>query len=214
MKEKTFHRSSWLLPLAAVALFTGMPAKASIIISVLSTTYAAGSSGDSFDVTIKNTGASAQNIAAFSFGLSVADSHITFTGANESTALTYLFNGDSFALANPPFATLPTAQSVEASDLSNGGAGTSIAANSAVTFGLGHILFSVAGNASAGPIAVTLATSCGAPLCSSLSDSSGANVPFTVSNGTITVTTSGVPEPSSFLLALGLLPIIAWRRKK
>ena len=216
MKARRFHRISWLVTLAAAALFASAPAHANMVLTLISVGAAAGSTGNSFDVTIQNTGASAQNIAAFSLGLSVADTHITFTGGNEFTALTYVFNGDSFDVINgfayttiPP----PTGHQVEGVDNSNSGAGTDIAAGA--TLGLGHIFFDVAANTSAGPIAVTIAPGCGNPLCTTLSDSAGATVLFAVTNGDITVTTSTVvPEPSTFLLALCALPAIARRRRK
>ena len=166
MKARKFHRISWLVTLAAAALFASAPAHANMVLTLISVGAAAGSTGDSFDVTIQNTGTSAQNIASFSLGLSVVDTHITFTGGNESTALTYVFNGDSFdTIFAFPYTTLPppNGQQVEGSDLSNSGAGTSIAAGA--TLGLGHILFDVAANTSAGPIAVTIAPGCGDPLC-------------------------------------------------
>jgi hypothetical protein len=62
---------------------------------------------------------------------------------------------------------------------------------------------------------VTLLSTCLTPnACTSLSNSAGAEVPFTVSSGTITVTTASTPEPSTLLLSLLAIPVFAWRSKK
>jgi hypothetical protein len=216
MNKNKFNGFAWLLPLAVVALIGSQPVQAAMIISAApaSMIVAAGTSGASFDITLQNTGAAAQNIAGFSLGISVADPHLSFTGANMSTALTYIFNGDSFAAAFPPFATTLTASLIEASDLSNSGAGTSVAAGA--TIGLAHIIFNLAGNTSAGPISIVVAQDCSVTSdCTSLSDQAGANVTFTARGETINVTTAtGIPEPSTFLLALGALPVILWKRRK
>ena len=209
----------WLAPLAASIALSPTPAQASILLSVQSVSAAAGSIGDFFDVTITNTGSSSQNIAGFFLGLSAGSSHISFTGANESTALTYLFNGDSFDVINsetytivPP--SLP-GQSLEGSDFSNSGHGTNLAANA--TLGLGRIHFDVSGDTPAGAVNVALATDCSSGLfCTSLSDSAGSKVLFTVASGTINVTTVA-PEPSTWFLALTAIPFLArtrlsWKR--
>ena len=207
---------SWLLPLAAGVL-SSLPAQASLIINFVPVTVAAGTIGASFDVNLTNSGPSAQTISAFSLGLSVSDSHITFTGGNTATTQTYLFNGDSFDVINAfPFTTVPppNGQTVEASDNSNSGAGKSVA--SGATVGLGHILFNVAGNTSAGHIAVSLVSTCATiNSCTSLSDAAGANLAFAANGGNITVTASAMtPEPSTLLLALCAIPALAWKRRK
>jgi len=208
----------WLAGVASVVLIASVPARAGIIVSITSVSDAAGTNGDALDVTIQNTGSSAQNIAGFDLGLSVASSNILFTGGNESTALTYLFSGDSFDIDLPTSLTSvppPNGQTVQASDFSNSGNGTNLAAGA--TLGLGHIIFNVAGGTTPGPITVTLAASaCNVSLvpCTDLSDSNFNTVAFTAVNGTITVTgaISGVPEPASGLLAgLALAAIVAVR---
>ena len=181
-----------------------------MIISATTVTAAAGSTGDFFYVNLTNTGPSSQNIAGFSIGISVTPA-ITLTGGNESTVSPYIFSGDSGdAVFSLPLVTSSPGQTLQASDFSNSGAGDTLA--SGATVGLAMITFNVAGGTSAGPITITISTTCGTP-CSSLSDSLAANVPFTVTNGTINVTASAVPEPSTLLLALFVLPAIAFRRK-
>jgi hypothetical protein len=106
MRRPGFDQRYRLLMLAAAAALGAMPAHASVIISVTSVSAEAGESG-SFDVIISNTGAT-QNIAAFSLGLSVASNGVTFTGGNEATVNTYIFNGDSFDLLTAnPYTTVP-----------------------------------------------------------------------------------------------------------
>ena len=57
-------------------------------------TVTAGSSNDSFDVVLQNTGPSAVTVAGFSFGLT-SSSNVTFTDVTTATAMTYIFNGNS-----------------------------------------------------------------------------------------------------------------------
>lgn len=193
-----------------------MPAHAALIVSMSPVTVAAGTSGATFEVDLQNTG-SVQNIAAFTLGLSVdVSSGVTFTGGSESTADTYLFNGDSFDVINGfPFTTVPPPDGpvLEASDLSNSGTGTDMGLT---TLGLALITFNVAPGTLGGPVTVTIAPDCASPnACTSFADSAGDNLAFSVVNGTINVTAavSGVPEPSTWLLCLFGLPAIAWRKK-
>jgi hypothetical protein len=210
MKMVGFDRRSWLLTLAAAALLC-VPAHASIIITALGVTVASGGSG-SFDVTIQDPGAT-QNIASFSLGLSVgASSGITFTGANESTAASYIFVSDSFAASNPPFATVST-HSIEAVDLSNSGNGTNVGATAR---GLAHILFSVAPGTPGGPVTINVIPDCAMlSSCTSLADSLGASITgFQPTNGVITVTaTATTPEPSTWLLSLLAIPVLTRIRR-
>jgi hypothetical protein len=220
MRGLSFRGGGWLWCLAGVVLAGLMPAqaRANLVLTVTPVTVAAGSSGDSFEVDVENNASTAQNVAAFSLGISVTDADLTFTGGSESpTVDPYIFAGDSFDVINSfAFATLPTAQSVEASDLSNSFAGTNIAGNDTETLALGVITFNISSSANpAVPITVTLAASCGSPdSCTSFSDSSGANITsFVVNPGTISVTAT-VPEPSTLGLSLLALPAIVRRRRK
>lgn len=215
MRQTSFHRCSWLFALAAVVLFSALPVHASIIISIVSVTEASGSTGDSFDVDIQNTGAAAQSLDAFSLGLSVASSNIIFTGGNTSTSLAYVYSGNSFDVINGfPYTAVPppNGQTLEGSDSPNLLPG-SIAGST--TVGLGHILFNVAPGTPAGPITVSIVPDCSTVnACTSLSDANFNSIPFSVANGTITVTTTSSPEPSTLLLALFAVPAIVLRRRK
>ena len=194
--------------LAAVLLFAP-PARADFVFSLEpGITASAGSTGNSFDVLLTNTGPSSVTIGGFSFGITAADPAINFTEANISTtADTYIFNGDS--LFGPTISTL-TGQTLEASDFS---ASSGTAIGSGVTFGVGHILFNVDSGATPGPIAVTFED---APT-TSLSDADGNDIAFTTVPGAITITSPAtVPEPSTeaFLAcAFAALAIARGRRR-
>src|SRR5260370_38808836 len=72
-----------------------LPAHATLSFNVQSVVAGAGDVGDVLDVTLTNTGAPL-TIGGFSFGLSVADSHIVFTDATiGTTTATYIFNRHS-----------------------------------------------------------------------------------------------------------------------
>jgi len=197
MNHRMSHsRAVVLAALAVFALFVP-PARADIVLSLQSPiTASPNTTGDAFDVLLTNTGASAVNIAAFSFGITTSDTDITFTDANTSTSDPYIFFGDSFVVINgfdlattPP----PLGQTLVASDLSNSGAGTNVGPGS--TLGIGHVLFNVANGAALGPEAVTFE----AYPTTSLADSSGDNLTFTANAGTADVASAvtAVPEPAT-----------------
>src|SRR5690349_10813784 len=108
MKQNRHHSGSWLLLLsAAVVLLAAIPAHAGMVLFVNPVNVTAGTTGAFLEVSIQNTGP-AQNIAAFSLGLSVTDTDITFTGGDTITTLTYLFFGDSFDVINGlPYTSVP-----------------------------------------------------------------------------------------------------------
>ena len=179
------------LPALAIAsLLLSVPAKADIILSAESVTGAPSSTG-TFDVLLTNTGPSSQNIAAFNFELTTADTNITFTDVTTSTTTaTYIFPVSFFG----PDITTPTLagpQTVEAGDVDATFIGTDVAPGA--TVGLGSVSYSIDPGALNGDIAEI---DFSAYPQTSLSDSGGFNVDFTPQSGTITVQTSTVPEPS------------------
>ncbi|MDE3165955.1 MAG: hypothetical protein KGN36_09125 [Acidobacteriota bacterium] len=203
MKNSSRVRAA-LFAIGALALLGGVvPARAGVVVTVGSATVSAGGSG-SFDITLANTGASAQNIAGFGLAIATTDPDITFTGADFSTLLPYVFAGDSWDVANGfAFVTSAPGQTLSASDLSNSGTGNDIAA--ATSVGLARVLFSVSGGATAGAFPVTLT----AYPATSLNDSTFANVPFTSVDGSITIQAgTAVPEPSAFLPLLLSVPFL------
>jgi hypothetical protein len=186
--------------IAGVLAGAPLPARAGMIVSVQSVSANAGTSGNTLEVDLQNTGAPV-DIAAFAFEISVTSSSgVTFTGADINTTLnTYIFNGDS---AQGPNIGLPSAGPVlDASDNATSG-GTTLMTGS--TLALGRVFFDVASSAQTGPVIVTLA-----PFPStSLTDPNLNPVPIdTLNSGTITILASStVPEPSGLIsLTLGLL---------
>ena len=180
---------------AWVFLFVGA-AQATLVVSAESVTASPGSSADSFDVTLQNTGPLSVTIGAFSFALSTSSTHVIFTSATTSTTTApYIFDGLSFF--GPTISTTPPGQSLQASDLFSGVGGSTLGGGA--TVGLGHVLFNVDSSAPGGSIPVTLSPF---PL-TSLSDQNGTNIPVNILvNGTITVPGGPtVPEPSTLLLS-------------
>jgi hypothetical protein len=193
-------------------LLSPTTARADVIVSVQSVTAAAGSSANGIDVLLSNLGPSAVTIGGFSFGISIANLDISFTGANTSTAAAaYIFGTDS--LFGPDLTGPTSGQSLSTSDLfSIPFAGVTLAAGTIV--GLGHVLFDVSPNAASGSFPVDLALF----PTTSLSNESGNNVPIdTLSSGRITITPETVPEPSSLSMLLSGVAFVAvmmgWRRR-
>jgi hypothetical protein len=184
-------------------------AVAGLVLTVEPSSAPAGGVG-SFDVLLSDTGGSYQ-IGSFSVELAVAtNSHIEFTAASTNTTMaSYIFG----TLQSPPFYfnTFPI-QDFTVSDASF----TSpyyVTLTTGEVVGLEHVTYSVAAGTAPGPVTVTLAD---IGTGTSLADAIGNNVTFTASNGTITVTPSGVPEPSSLVLMttalLGTASIAGVRR--
>ena len=186
---------------AVAALLLGLmaaPARADLIITVLDSFAAPGETG-TFDITITNTGPSAVDISSFSIEPTLSPtSGVHFTDVTMATTLTYIFAGSSGVSASAPFSynTFPTSDFVatDSSFATNGyqtiGAGT--------TLGLAHVLYSVDAGTPLGTVVPVTLDLTG----TSLTD--GAAVPsflsFTPVNGTITIASRAVPEPSAVLL--------------
>jgi hypothetical protein len=211
---------SWWLPVVAAAILGASTAEASIIISATSVSGFLHPFGLQFEVDLNNTGPTAQNIASFSVGISVADPNFTFpAGGPYYGNWPYIFYSDSFDLQaiqiNPAIVPSPAGQSIEFTDRSNSGLGVSIDAGSTVT--LGVIYVTVAPTATAGSFTTTIAPDCpAANSCTSLWDSAGNSVPFSLTNGTITLVEPVFgPEPSTVLLVLLAVPAMAvWKRTR
>lgn len=190
---------SWfrrLLMIAPVAtLLIAVSAEASLIISVGNVFAGSPSSGNTLEVNLTNTGPASISLAGFSFEIEVTDPHITFTSASISTAAAYAFAGNS--LLGPVISTSAPGQTLDASDLWGGPGGATIGAGA--TVGLGHVFFDVSAGDLSGLVAVMLS----AFPFTSLSDPNGGNLSIdALTNGSITIATSSVPEPSALALAL------------
>jgi hypothetical protein len=196
--------------MAGVAAFLlySVPARASMLFSIQSPTNAnAGTSGNSFDVLLTNSGP-AVSIAAFTFEISVPSTDIQLSDANTATLMNaYIFSGGTSTFG-PHIMVANTGQDLSASDVySVFGSGATL--GTGATLGLGHILFDVSATAASQTVPVIFA----AYPATSLSDNLLNNVPIdTLSNGSINVTGSAVPEPSSLVLVLTAGSLIWVRR--
>jgi len=174
---------------AALAVFVGRPATASIQVSISPPTLAVtDGSTDTFDVTLTNTGPSSVTIEAFAFQVAASSSYITLTQATTATTAPYVFAGSSalgpvISVSSPP-------ETLKASDLTNVLAGVAVASGS--TVGLGHVSFTVSPTAPVTAIPVTFV----AYPFTDLSSPNG-NIPIdSLVSGTIEI----VPEPSMFAI--------------
>ena len=202
-------RGSLLAAMFAITMVAFSPhAKADVIIGVQSVSANAGSTGNSLEVFLTNTGTAPLTISTFSFEISVATSNINLADATIGTTDSYIFAGHS--LFGPDIATA-TGQTLDASDLFDVPAsGATVLGNS--TVGLGEVSFDVAAGTSSGLYAVMFS---GFP-ATSLSDDLANNISFSTQNGSITVIgVAAVPEPSSLmLLGSGALTLVGFFRKK
>ncbi|HEV3078921.1 MAG TPA: hypothetical protein VGY66_04055 [Gemmataceae bacterium] len=180
--------------------------RADLIVAAQTVAANAGSSNNTLEIALQNTGVAPVNIAGFSFGVSTMGTDITFTLADVNTVvLPYIFAGHS--LFGPNISTSPPGHSLTASDVDSNPSGTDV--GPASTVGLGRLLFDVAPGAAAGPHTVAIT-----PFpTTSLTDSNGINVPITtLVDGTIIVTAGPqlVPEPASLTSAGVALAAGAW----
>jgi len=187
----------------ALALAGSLPVQATPIMIAGTATVNAGSTGDTLDFTLFNSRPNAITLGGFSLEISVADAHISFTSATTATSLPYVFAGDS--LFGPIISTSGPGQTLDASDFCLV-CGNTIAAGA--TVGLAHIFFDVAAGAPSGPVTVSVT----AFPFTSLSDLAGNDLQAILQNGTITIRSTSVPEPST--LALLVLPMVLLARRR
>ena len=196
--------------LVAAALLAARQASASIDFSISppTTSAAAGSTGDSFDVTLTNTGTADIDVGSFAFELSVSSTSVSFTAATTATSSPYVFAGSS--LFGPTISFSPPGQVLQASDVTTLPSGVAIAPGA--TVGLGHVLFNVSPNAPTTTVPVQFSVF----PATSLTDSSLDNITIdSYASGAISIQgNSGpmVPEPSMFtIFAVGIGLVAAQR---
>jgi hypothetical protein len=186
----------------AIALGINASCQAGLVIEAPNITVAPGSSG-SFDVLITSTGGSF-DVASDTVELSLTGlSGVTFTGVSIDTVTPYIYGALSATTAGSTFtfSTFPGTQ-FEVFDFILSLGATTI--SSGDVFGLVNVQYSVAANATPGASG-TLAF--GAD--TSLADASGLPVAFTSPNGSMTISTAAVPEPSgAILLAIGCATVM------
>jgi|SRR5581483_4507800 len=193
----TSQRAAWLLAGLLAALPFAGPARADLVLSFSDPgNVGAGSTGDSFDVMLTNTGSADVSLAVFTFEVATTSSDITFTDVTTATADLYIFAGNS--LIGPDILGATTGQDLTAFDLYSGVGDATVAAGA--TVGLGHVLFDVAAIASSGTADLELVGT-----GTSLATSSIEPVPIqTLSPGLVQTTGSGssLPEPPELLVFL------------
>jgi hypothetical protein len=197
-----------VLALLGAIVLSAVPARAGLIAAVQFVSATRGSTGNPLDVTLTNTGPAPVTVGGFAFQVTTADLDITFTGSTFSTPL-YIFTGDS--LFGPILNLMSPGQTMDGSDLSSSGLGTTIGAGA--TVGLGRVLFNVSPSAAFGPFAVLLQ-----PFPNTNLSGPGpafANIPInTLTPGQITVSVSAVPEPASVLLLGTALVYLALKKRR
>jgi hypothetical protein len=180
-----------------ICLLGSTGALADVILTGQSVTVAAGSSNNAVEIDLTNSGPTDITVAAFSFGVQISDSDVSFTDVTTGTTSTYIFAGNS--LFGPDLTGPTSGQSVIASDVfATPNKGAVLA--SGTTVGLGRISFDVAAGAASGSFPVNFL----AFPTSSLSDPTPLDIHIdTLSPGGITILPTSVPEPSSLIPLLG-----------
>ena len=182
------------------------------MITVQSVTAAAGSTNDTLNVTLTNTGTSAVTVGGFAFEITAGDG-VTFTSVDTSTTPAYIFAGHSAFgpdISNQP-PNLPGTIAGGRGQLRHRPAGHQPGVAGA-TVGLGDVHFNVSSSAT-GPISISLA---GFPM-TNISDAAGHDI--TPSVGTTfsagrSRSPRPVPEPSSLAMtAIALALGLAHRRR-
>jgi hypothetical protein len=194
--------------IALAALLTPcLSARAGLIFSIESITVKAGSTGNSFDVNLTNTGSSAVLVHIFAFNLQLSTTNITLTDVTTDTSMPYIFEGHS--LLGPDITITSNYSGAVV-----GGRDANVLSDygyvaPGATVGLGHVFFN-AGSAT-GPTALSFVSG-------TFVQSPVTGLSFTTSTGSITVTPqfSATPEPSSLAMAGGVALIGggAWWRKR
>ena len=184
------------------------PARADLVVSFSDPgNVAAGSTGDSFDVLLTNTGLGDVVLGAFTFEVATTSADITFTDVTTATvAEPYIFGADS--LFAPDILGATTGQDITAFDLDGVGDAT-IAAGA--TVGLGHVLFDVSGSASSGTVDLQFVST-----GTGLGTLNSTSVPIQTLTPAVIQTsgsTSTVPEPSGLTLLSACL-LLGWRVRR
>lgn len=194
-----------------------IPAHAGVIFALDSVSS---SGGDGYlQLTLTNSpGSAAINVGGFSFGLSVdGGSGVTFgfpslpsTVVDITTTSTYIFASNSLFGPDISISGFGTNEALAGDNFDTPNGGTVV--NGGETYGLGRIYYSLSGGAPPIPIAVIINQS---TAFTSLSDSAGGGITIdTFTNGSISAASTGIPEPSTFVLLGGGLLLAGLRRWK
>jgi hypothetical protein len=210
--KRALRSRLWVI--VGVSGFCLAPAQADdfqITLLPTTTNINAGSSG-SFEVLLTDEiGGAGVTIGAFNFALKSTSTDVTFTDANDSTTATgymatsYIFSGNS--LADAFFGgdlTIQTSPELIGTDFAYiPGSGTTMTGGE--TLALGEVLFDVSPTAPTETVDISFDES---PAGTALSDPSDNNIPiasFTGATINITGGTTSMPEPSFFLILVGVM---------
>jgi hypothetical protein len=197
----------------ACVLLSARPGAAATIISVSNVTNVpVGSTGNTLEVDLTNTGPSAVEIGAFSFEIAVTQA--TFQQADVMTANPYIFAGDS--LFGPIISTSAPGPVLDASDVFDV-IDSGVTLGPGTTVGLGRVFFDVSPSATPGSVLPVLLQ--GSDIQTSLADFAGNDVAITTLNdGSITLSSGGtaaVPEPSKWaLLGMAAATLAGWQWRR
>jgi hypothetical protein len=175
------------------------PVSAGLVLQVENASAQAGGTG-SFDVVIYATSGSF-DVSGFQVELSVdRGSGVTFTSASvNTTTAPYIF---TTLQSSPPFAlsSFPTTDLIVSdADMTLPGTVT-VSSSPPVTYGIENVTFAVAAGTPDGAITVSILA--GDNGLTQIYDINGSPFPMTAINGTISVGSSAVPEPSSLLMGI------------
>jgi hypothetical protein len=197
-----------MLLMPAVAA-QGGPTSGSLVFEAPTLSAAPGSSG-SFDIVIVNTSSSSFHLAGESVELGISGTGVEFTNTDANTLTPYVFspsfdldNGFSLDASGNPY---PKNDFIT-SDVSDAPTGFVVVSPNE-RLGIVHVSYTVDPGASLGSRTLTIEDLGGG---TSTSDEIGNAVPFTASNGSLTV--AAVPEPGCVGLVLLVAPLVMRRRR-
>jgi len=177
------------------------PARAQMIMGITTNSFTPGSSTNSLDVTLTNTGTSPTTIAGFSFEITAASNNVTFEDVTVNTvSVANIFAGNSLFGPDIKLNVSNNGQTISGADnFATPYGGTTLAAHQ--TLGLGNVLFTLSPSTPLAPINITFT-----PYpTSSVSDSNANNISVGVAAHPQFGPTS-VPElPPTALVVTGLL---------
>ena len=183
-------------------------AAAGLIFEVTTNSGETGSSSNSLDVLLANTGTTDASIAGFSFEITAAGTDVTFINVTTSTISdAYFFAGNSLYGPDITFGLSTDGHTISANDnykIPN--ADVTLAAGQ--TLGLGHVNFALSSSAPVSPISITFTD---APT-TGVNDSAGHPENFVLPVDAHIVVSPGptsVPEPSTIVsLGIGMIGLI------
>jgi hypothetical protein len=135
------------------------PARAQMIMGITTNSFTPGSSTNSLDVTLTNTGTSPTAIAGFSFEITAASNNVTFKDVTVNTvSVANIFAGNSLFGPEIKLNVSNNGQTISGADnFATPYGGTTLAAHQ--TLGLGNVLFALSPSTPLAPINITFTPS-------------------------------------------------------